>query len=243
MLHDARPGAGPRAPPRCWGPRAPARATLLRLLNRLADPDSGTVRFGGRDVRELDPLRAAPARRAWCPRLPAPLPGQRGRRTWATAPRCAGARPTCAAALRPGRAGRLLRRPRRRAAVRGRAAARDAGPGAGARSPTCCCWTSPPPRWTSRARDGVEADAVAAGTSWRWLLVTHDRGQAGAAGRARDDRPDARGHRMTPGRRHPRPRLRPRWCWWRWPPAVSRWRRAELEARPRRGRRCARSCS
>ena len=32
------------------------KTTLLRLINRLIDPDEGTVRVHGRDVRELDPI-------------------------------------------------------------------------------------------------------------------------------------------------------------------------------------------
>ncbi len=56
------------------GPSGSGKSTLLRLLNRLADPDSGSVRFHGDDVRSLDPLEL---RRRAClvPQLPAPLPG------------------------------------------------------------------------------------------------------------------------------------------------------------------------
>ncbi|CAN5571380.1 hypothetical protein BH20ACT19_BH20ACT19_11430 [soil metagenome] len=56
------------------GPSGAGKSTLLRLLNRLADADSGEVRFEGRDVREMDPLEL---RRRAClvPQLPAPLPG------------------------------------------------------------------------------------------------------------------------------------------------------------------------
>ena len=50
------------------------KSTLLRLLNRLADPDEGTVRFQARDVRELDPLELR-RRASLVPQLPAPLPG------------------------------------------------------------------------------------------------------------------------------------------------------------------------
>ena len=35
------------------GPSGSGKSTLLRLLNRLADPDEGTVRFHGDDVRSL----------------------------------------------------------------------------------------------------------------------------------------------------------------------------------------------
>jgi len=56
------------------GPSGAGKSTLLRLLNRLADPDRGTVRLDGRDVSALDPLQL---RRRAClvPQLPAPLPG------------------------------------------------------------------------------------------------------------------------------------------------------------------------
>lgn len=50
------------------------KSTLLRLLNRLADPDRGTVRFEGEDVRVLDPLELR-RRASLVPQLPAPLPG------------------------------------------------------------------------------------------------------------------------------------------------------------------------
>jgi putative ABC transport system ATP-binding protein len=56
------------------GPSGSGKSTLLRLLNRLADPDEGSVRFQDADVRGLDPLEL---RRRAClvPQLPAPLPG------------------------------------------------------------------------------------------------------------------------------------------------------------------------
>jgi putative ABC transport system ATP-binding protein len=56
------------------GPSGSGKSTLLRLLNRLADPGSGTVRYELGDVRERDPLEL---RREVClvPQLPALLDG------------------------------------------------------------------------------------------------------------------------------------------------------------------------
>ena len=56
------------------GASGSGKSSLLRLLNRLADPDAGTVRFRDREVRSLDVLDL---RRRAClvPQLPAPLPG------------------------------------------------------------------------------------------------------------------------------------------------------------------------
>jgi putative ABC transport system ATP-binding protein len=56
------------------GPSCSGKSTLLRLLNRLADPDEGTVRFHGTDVRELDPLELR-RRVGLVPQLPAPVSG------------------------------------------------------------------------------------------------------------------------------------------------------------------------
>jgi ABC-type multidrug transport system ATPase subunit len=56
------------------GPSGSGKSTLLRLLNRLADPDSGAVRYRGTDVRERNPLEL---RQEVClvPQLPALLEG------------------------------------------------------------------------------------------------------------------------------------------------------------------------
>ncbi len=56
------------------GPSGSGKSTLLRLLNRLADPDSGVVRMDGQDVREQDVLELR-RRAVLVPQLPAPLPG------------------------------------------------------------------------------------------------------------------------------------------------------------------------
>ena len=56
------------------GPSGSGKSTLLRLLNRLADPDTGRVVYEGRDVRERDPLEL---RRevSLVPQLPALIDG------------------------------------------------------------------------------------------------------------------------------------------------------------------------
>jgi putative ABC transport system ATP-binding protein len=56
------------------GPSGAGKSTLLRLLNRLADPETGIVRYRGRDVRELDVL-ALRREVALVPQLPALLEG------------------------------------------------------------------------------------------------------------------------------------------------------------------------
>jgi putative ABC transport system ATP-binding protein len=56
------------------GPSGSGKSTILRLLNRLADPDRGVVLYRGRDVRELDP-RALRREVALVPQLPALLAG------------------------------------------------------------------------------------------------------------------------------------------------------------------------
>lgn len=56
------------------GPSGVGKSTLLRLLNRLADPTAGTIRYRGRDLREYDVLEL---RRevGLVPQLPALLEG------------------------------------------------------------------------------------------------------------------------------------------------------------------------
>jgi putative ABC transport system ATP-binding protein len=57
-----------------WGPSGAGKSTVLRLLNRLADPESGRVLYEGRDVRELDPLELR-RRAVLVAQLPAAIPG------------------------------------------------------------------------------------------------------------------------------------------------------------------------
>jgi putative ABC transport system ATP-binding protein len=56
------------------GPSGSGKSTVLRLLNRLADPDRGTVTYRGANVRERDPREL---RREVClvPQLPALVEG------------------------------------------------------------------------------------------------------------------------------------------------------------------------
>jgi putative ABC transport system ATP-binding protein len=57
-----------------WGPSGAGKSTILRLLNRLADPEQGRVFFEERDVCELDPLELR-RRAVLVQQLPAPIPG------------------------------------------------------------------------------------------------------------------------------------------------------------------------
>jgi putative ABC transport system ATP-binding protein len=56
------------------GPSGSGKSSLLRLLNRLADPEEGIVRFRGEEVTALD-VRELRRRACLVPQLPAPLPG------------------------------------------------------------------------------------------------------------------------------------------------------------------------
>ena len=59
------------------GPSGSGKSTLLRLLNRLADPDSGSISYRGRPLADYDPLQL---RRevSLVPQLPALLEGTVG---------------------------------------------------------------------------------------------------------------------------------------------------------------------
>jgi putative ABC transport system ATP-binding protein len=56
------------------GPSGAGKSTLLRLLNRLADPDAGTIAFRGRPLTEYEPL-ALRREVSLVPQLPALLAG------------------------------------------------------------------------------------------------------------------------------------------------------------------------
>jgi putative ABC transport system ATP-binding protein len=56
------------------GPSGSGKSTLLRLLNRLSDPDAGTIAYRGRPLSEYEPL-ALRRQVALVPQLPALLEG------------------------------------------------------------------------------------------------------------------------------------------------------------------------
>jgi putative ABC transport system ATP-binding protein len=56
------------------GPSGAGKSTLLRLLNRLADPDSGTISYRGKPLGEYEPL-ALRREVSLVPQLPALLEG------------------------------------------------------------------------------------------------------------------------------------------------------------------------
>lgn len=73
MLHDVSLSI-PEGACALLGPSGSGKSSLLRLLDRLSDPDSGSVLFRGDDVRELDVLELR-RRAVLVPQLPAPLAG------------------------------------------------------------------------------------------------------------------------------------------------------------------------
>ena len=56
------------------GPSGEGKSSLLRLLNRMSDPAAGSVRYGGRDVRDFNVL-ALRREVALVPQVPALLEG------------------------------------------------------------------------------------------------------------------------------------------------------------------------
>jgi putative ABC transport system ATP-binding protein len=73
VLHDVT-AALPAGSTAVVGPSGAGKSTLLRLLNRLADPDSGEISFNGEPLADCDPLEL---RRevSLVPQLPALLEG------------------------------------------------------------------------------------------------------------------------------------------------------------------------
>jgi putative ABC transport system ATP-binding protein len=159
------------------GPSGAGKSTLLRLLNRLADPDRGTVSFRGQDARSQDP-RALRRRACLVPQLPALLPG------------------TVADNIRfgPSLVGRTpgVARPLELAGLSARFADREAEQlsvgeqqrvmlaRAIALEPEALLLDEPTSALDERTRAGVEATLAALGerTGVSMVIVTHDRGQA-----------------------------------------------------------------
>ncbi len=56
------------------GPSGAGKSTLLRLLNRLADPEAGTIAYRGKSLTEYEPL-ALRREVSLVPQLPALLEG------------------------------------------------------------------------------------------------------------------------------------------------------------------------
>jgi len=80
------------------GPSGAGKSTLLRLLNRLADPDAGTISYRGQPLDSYDPL-ALRREVALVPQLPALLEGTVESNV-AYAARLAGRRPAAERCLR-----------------------------------------------------------------------------------------------------------------------------------------------
>ena len=158
------------------GPSGSGKSSLLRLLNRLADPDSGTILFEGSDVRERDVLELRRSA-VLVPQLPAPIPGTVAENVAygpslcgreADVERCL-ARAGLDAAYAEREASELSVGEQQRVML-ARALALE---------PDVLLLDEPTSALDEAARDGVERTlAQLAGAGVAMVLVTHDRGQA-----------------------------------------------------------------
>ena len=182
------------------------KTTTLRMINRMVDPTSGTIRVGGKDVLAAGRGRAAPLHRLRHPAV-GPLPAPHDPRQHRDGPAAARLGPQQGPRPRRGTAGDG--RPRRRVrqalpapALRRPAAARRRGPGARRRPAGAADGRAlrrgrpgrphPAPGRTAAAPEGAEQDD-------RLRHARHRRG-----------RPARRPHRRLPHRRPPRPVREPR---------------------------------
>lgn len=160
------------------GPSGYGKSTLLRLLNRLADPVAGSVIFRGCDVRQLDPQEL---RRRAClvPQTPAPLPGSVAENVGFGPSQCGRPadveRALSLAGLDSTYAERMaseLSVGEQQRVMLARALALE---------PEVLLLDEPTSALDEQARDGVEATLgrLAAELDVSVVLVTHDRGQAG----------------------------------------------------------------
>jgi putative ABC transport system ATP-binding protein len=176
VLHDVSFAIEPGATA-LLGPSGSGKSTILRLLNRLADPDEGSVRMNGGDVRERDVLEL---RREVClvPQLPALREGT-VRENVELGPRLAGrtadvARALDLAGLTPDfaerDAGRLSVGEQQRVML-ARALALE---------PRVLLLDEPTSALDASARDAVEATLLdlRARLGLSYVLVTHDEAQA-----------------------------------------------------------------
>ena len=160
------------------GPSGSGKSTLLRLLNRLADPDRGTISYRGRPLAEYDPL-ALRREVSLVPQLPALLEGT-VESNLRYAAGLAGKELDAARCLRPRRPRPRVRRARRRQALGRRAAAGDAGARArpaARRAAARRADLGARPRRPRRDR-GDARRAAAASSDISLVLVTHDPEQA-----------------------------------------------------------------
>ena len=158
------------------GPSGSGKSTVLRLLNRLAEPDQGTVRFCGEDVRSLDVL-ALRRRACLVPQLPAPLPGSVGENV-RYGPALVGRDVDPAAALEQAGLDRTYA-DREAARLSVGEQQRVMLARALALQPEALLLDEPTSALDERAREGVEGTlAELAGKGLSMVLVTHDRAQA-----------------------------------------------------------------
>jgi putative ABC transport system ATP-binding protein len=174
VLHDLSLWIDPGATA-LLGPSGSGKSTILRLLNRLADPDEGVVRMDGEDVRDQDVLELR--RRAMLvPQLPAPLPGSVAENV-RFGPSLVGrsvdvARLLERAGLQPSYAERdasQLSVGEQQRVMLARALALE---------PEVLLLDEPTSALDESARDAIEATLAALGQRISIVLVTHDRAQA-----------------------------------------------------------------
>lgn len=159
------------------GPSGAGKSTLLRLLNRLADPDEGTIAYRGRPLDSYDPL-ALRREVSLVPQLPALLEGT-VESNLAYAARLAGRELDAEGCLRhAGLAAEFAGRDVSRLSVGERQRAMLAR--ALAQQPEVLLLDEPTSALDSEARDAIEATLgrLRAELDISLVLVTHDPEQA-----------------------------------------------------------------
>jgi putative ABC transport system ATP-binding protein len=158
------------------GPSGSGKSSLLRLLNRLSEPDDGVVLFRGEPVPSLDVLELR-RRAVLVPQLPAPLPGTVADNV-RYGPSLAGRGTDVEGCLaRAGLGAAYAERDATRCSVGEQQRVMLAR--ALALEPEVLLLDEPTSALDEAARDGVERTlAELAGAGVAMVLVTHDRGQA-----------------------------------------------------------------